>query len=175
MSLKTLIRQIFSRPTPVGCNGQRKCLHCKAVFTPTKRPQGGGENIQVFCGSKCRNKFGFLKNEDLTRARYLGTSNVFQLWKGAKTRARKKGVEFSIAETDILIPETCPLLGVPLVSGRGKKGHNQFSPSLDRIDSTKGYVPGNVWVISRRANTAKNDLTLLELKTLVRNLEKRMT
>jgi hypothetical protein len=30
---------------------------------------------------------------------------------------------------------------------------------------------GNVWVISNRANTLKNDATLQELKTLVENLE----
>ncbi len=45
------------------------------------------------------------------------------------------------------------------------------SPSLDRIDSTKGYTKGNIWVISNRANTLKNDATLSELKLLVERLE----
>jgi hypothetical protein len=66
-----------------------------------------------------------------------------------------------ITKEDIVIPDTCPLLGTPMES-----------PSLDRIDSTKGYVKGNVWVISNRANTLKNDATLTELKTLVENLQR---
>jgi len=48
----------------------------------------------------------------------------------------------------------------------------RISKGLDRIDSTKGYIKGNVWVISNRANTLKNDASLQELKTLVENLEK---
>lgn len=34
--------------------------------------------------------------------------------------------------------------------------------SLDRIDPRKGYVKGNVWIISYRANLIKNDGTAEE-------------
>ena len=44
------------------------------------------------------------------------------------------------------------------------------SPSLDRIDSSKGYTPDNVWVISRRANIIKHDATLEELLLISKNL-----
>jgi len=81
-------------------------------------------------------------------------------------------MEFTIEQKDIIIPDTCPLLGIPLVFHRGKGSQQGNSPSLDRIDSTKGYIKGNVWVISNRANTLKNDASLQELKTLVENLEK---
>jgi len=37
-----------------------------------------------------------------------------------------------------------------------------------------GYVKGNVWVISHRANRIKNDATLLELEKLVTALKKRL-
>jgi len=40
------------------------------------------------------------------------------------------------------------------------------SPSLDRIDPTKGYVKGNVWIISHKANTFKSYATHEELKIL---------
>ena len=48
------------------------------------------------------------------------------------------------------------------------------SYSLDRIDSSKGYIPGNVWVISRRANAIKSDATLEELELLVKNLKEKI-
>lgn len=43
-------------------------------------------------------------------------------------------------------------------------------PSLDRWDSSKGYVPGNVFVISYRANTLKNSATLDEALRIVKYL-----
>jgi len=46
------------------------------------------------------------------------------------------------------------------------------SPSIDRKDSKKGYTPDNIWVISNRANTLKNDATIQELELLVENLKK---
>jgi hypothetical protein len=88
----------------------------------------------------------------------------------ARNRAKDNGLEFSIGVEDIIIPDVCPLLNIPLHAnvGKGRAGPN--SPSLDRIDATKGYIKGNVWVISYRANAAKNNLSLEELETLVRNL-----
>jgi hypothetical protein len=44
------------------------------------------------------------------------------------------------------------------------------SPTLDRIDNSKGYIVGNVWVISMRANRLKSDATVDELMMLATNL-----
>lgn len=85
----------------------------------------------------------------------------------AKHRAKKRGVEFSITPADIRIPETCPVFGFPLVLGvgiSGKPGGNFNSPSLDRIDPSVGYVPGNVRVISHLANSMKRDATPAQLR-----------
>lgn len=41
------------------------------------------------------------------------------------------------------------------------------SPTLDRIHPDIGYVPGNVMVISAKANRMKNNASLEELKALV--------
>lgn len=87
----------------------------------------------------------------------------------ARRNARSKKLEFSIELSDIVIPETCPVFGFRLEKRRDK-GYNQ--PSLDRIDNTKGYVKGNVWVISYKANRLKNNATLEELRMLVKALEK---
>lgn len=108
-----------------------------------------------------------------TKGREYRKNNPRQtLLDSAKDRSRTYGFPCTITLADIVIPEFCPLLGIKLVSGRGVGGAKASSPSLDRIRPHLGYVPGNVWVISYRANMAKNDLTLLELQTLVNNLAK---
>lgn len=90
------------------------------------------------------------------------------MYRAAKIRASKKGIEFNISIEDITIPRNCPLLGIELDLINLKR-NNPNSPSLDRIDSTKGYIKGNVWVISSKANVVKNDLSLEELETFSRN------
>lgn len=86
----------------------------------------------------------------------------------SKSRAKKKGFEHNITIEDIFIPDTCPLLGIPLFVGRGGVCPN--SPTLDRIDSSKGYVKDNVWVISYKANTIKSNATPEELLRIATKL-----
>ena len=96
-----------------------------------------------------------------------------------KYRADKQGIEFDLKPEDIYIPKTCPLLDIPLIictDSGGKKGGLK-EPGLwtvDRKDPTKGYTPDNIWVISLKANTIKNNATLEELETLVTNMRQRM-
>jgi hypothetical protein len=73
----------------------------------------------------------------------------------AKQRARLKGLPFELTEQDIFIPEYCPVFGIKLDRHRTGK-HSDDSPSLDRLDPSKGYVRGNVIVMSYRANMIKN-------------------
>lgn len=87
----------------------------------------------------------------------------------AKISARKKGLEFNLTLGDTQIPSECPILKIPLFRTRGKRTHN--TPSLDRIDNSKGYIIGNVQVISWRANQLKNNASLQELKSLVAYME----
>ena len=84
----------------------------------------------------------------------------------ARRRAQERGIEFSIDVEDVYIPRYCPVLGIPLVPGKGR--HTDSSPSLDRIDPSKGYVPGNVQIISNRANRIKNDASIAELQQIIR-------
>ena len=86
----------------------------------------------------------------------------------AKQRAKEKGLEFNLTIDDLSVPDLCPLLDIPLSVGDGKLHDN--SPTLDRIDNAKGYVPGNVSVISYKANRIKSNATLKELRLLVERL-----
>ena len=73
----------------------------------------------------------------------------------AKNRSKINGLEFNIGLEDIVVPEFCPVLGVKLDEFKGKSGGRPNSPALDRIDNSKGYVKGNVMVISHLANQMK--------------------
>src|SRR5208283_2776809 len=87
----------------------------------------------------------------------------------AKRRAKKYGLDFNLELEDIVIPEVCPALGIPLFSGglsEGKRMQGPNSPSLDRVDSSKGYVKDNVRVISWRANKIKSNATADELEKI---------
>jgi hypothetical protein len=81
---------------------------------------------------------------------------------GAKSRAKKKGLEFSLTKEDVEWVEICPVFGVKLEYGVGV-GPKPLSPSLDRIDSSKGYVKGNVQILSNKANVMKHNATPEEL------------
>ncbi|MGO9358057.1 MAG: hypothetical protein ACLP1D_10325 [Xanthobacteraceae bacterium] len=86
-----------------------------------------------------------------------------ELLRNAKSRASKLGLEFDITIDDVFVPAWCPVLGIPLfVNPEERSGACPNSPTLDRIDNLKGYVRGNVAVISWRANRLKSDGSLEE-------------
>lgn len=82
----------------------------------------------------------------------------------AKSRAKKTNLDFNLTLDDIIVPMFCPILGVKLDHTRNI-GRRFNGASLDRIDSSKGYVKGNVWVISDLANRMKQDASIEQLKT----------
>lgn len=134
--------------------------------------------VQCDCGKKTSMR-GYLIRDG--RARSCGCMHGFKhglfhtpeyaLWRSVKHQAARNGLDFNLDVFDIKIPEKCPLLGTPLRIGKPgwATGDNA---SVDRVDPRKGYVKGNVWVVSKRANSIKNDATPKELKLIARNLEK---
>jgi hypothetical protein len=91
----------------------------------------------------------------------------------AKKRAKQSGIAFDISSADLTMPLVCPIFGVTLIPNIGGKRHSSCSPTIDRIDPTRGYVRGNVWIISHRANQIKNDATLEELWQVARAVAQR--
>lgn len=93
----------------------------------------------------------------------------------ARRRAKLAGMACTISASDIVLPDTCPVLGLVLDYRRqqGKRRAASNSPSLDRVDNTKGYVVGNVRVLSCRANAIKSDLGANEIRALLAYVEGR--
>ena len=84
----------------------------------------------------------------------------YSLFMSAKYRAEKYKREFNITYEDIMIPEFCPVFNIKLDKRTFKNSKRKpldNSPALDRIDSSKGYVRGNIAVISYIANSIKNE------------------
>lgn len=84
----------------------------------------------------------------------------------ARKRSEMRGMAFSIDVNDVMpLPDACPVFATPL-SLSGCPG--DFSVvSIDRVNPQRGYVPGNVAVISHRANTLKRDATIEELELVL--------
>jgi len=80
------------------------------------------------------------------------------MWKQARHRTLENKMEFTIEVNDIVIPAVCPYLKIPFVAL-----DPQYAPSLDRLDSSKGYTKDNIQVISRLANVMKNNATIEQL------------
>jgi hypothetical protein len=99
-----------------------------------------------------------LKEKD--KLYYQNNPEKFMI-KEALRRAKEKQLPFELQEDDIKIPEICPVLGFVLKKGGGKISSN--SASLDRIIPEKGYVKGNIIVVSMKANTIKSNATPEEI------------
>lgn len=93
------------------------------------------------------------------------------LLSSARHSARIKKLNFNLTLEDIEIPEFCPFLGIKLTNIQGK-GRVDSNASVDRIDPTKGYVKGNVQILSLRANFMKRDASQQELVTFCKNVLK---
>lgn len=118
---------------------------------------------------KKKNKERLLENgRKANKARRDKNPEVYMVYE-ARKRAKVKGIQCTITPQDIFIPKTCPVLGIPLEAGTGKRYAG--SPSLDRVDNNKGYTLDNIKVISHRANALKNDATIEELKAIVKYME----
>lgn len=65
----------------------------------------------------------------------------------------------------------CEVSGIPLRERQaGERKRHEHSPSIDRIDSTKGYIPGNIRVVCLIANFAMNTWGEDALKTLAEHV-----
>lgn len=85
-----------------------------------------------------------------------------RMFQSSKSRAMRDNILFDLEISDIVVPSKCPILNIEL-KHNNRKSAKYNSPSLDRFDNNKGYIKGNIQVISYRANTMKGDATPKDL------------
>lgn len=81
---------------------------------------------------------------------------AYLIWK-TRASAKKRGIPFELCKEDLEIPEVCPILRTPF------EFNTDRTMTVDRIDNSKGYVRGNVQIISMKANTMKSNASVPEL------------
>ena len=153
-----------------------KCGKQNAFYKNAKRSDG----LAVWCAECSKIYYAENRNKLLAQKRrhYLENAEeysnrnsaqyvknyVARLLAAAKRRAKKRNVPFSLGVSDIVIPDICPVLGIKLAPSPKSSSFN--SPSLDRIIPSLGYIPGNVIVVSLKANQIKNCSTIEELEAV---------
>ena len=91
-------------------------------------------------------------------------------YKVCRQRSERIGVEFNLTKEWLMgkAVETCPLIGLKISYNNTKPQYD--SPSVDRIDPSRGYTIDNCEVISQRANQIKSDARLEELERFIQNI-----
>lgn len=88
-----------------------------------------------------------------------------------KGSAKRRKLEFNLDYSDITLPKYCPLLEIEIDYSR--KSFNNFnSATVDRMDNSKGYIKNNIIILSRLANSMKNEANFELLKTFSKNIIK---
>ena len=141
----------------------KKCIKCNLEKDEVQFAKN--RNVCLICRNEQLKRYRKDNSEAVKeqQKRYRLNNPEKQMLKHARERSKQKNLPFNIEEIDIIIPTICPVLGIPLKSGSGKGRMQPNSPSLDRIIPEKGYVRGNIVVMSSKANTMKSNATLEEI------------
>lgn len=114
----------------------------------------------------------FIENRREAQRRWREKDPIQKHFRSCKERARRDKVEFSLTKEDIVIPELCPILQTPLVINKPGTGKcHTFTPSVDRVDSSKGYTPDNIRIISLKANRMKGDMSIEDVERLLKYMK----
>ncbi len=122
--------------------------------------------------ARASRKAWYLRNIDKVRkfAKIRRKNNpASYMLSATKHRAKSLNIKFNLTIDDIVIPKFCPVLGIKLRMGKGNTVNS--SPTVDRINSKKGYTKGNVAVISHLANSLKGFATAAQHRRIAAWME----
>lgn len=142
------------------------CYYCKINLDANNWQKHRKAKKQKICKSCVAKKEREYYRQDPIRTWRYNTL------RSAKKRAANKRLEFDLDNNYLqkIFTQYCPISSEPFVFSLGKPHPN--SPSLDRIIPEKGYVKGNVVVISHKYNTYKSNYSLEDLEKLIVYIKK---
>lgn len=146
--------------------GRKTCVGKPCIHHPETREKWVSNGVCIKCSRRGIAQYRQQNKATLAQKRkeWDRDNPVRAMLQRARRRAKDVGLEFDLNPEDVSIPERCPILGIDL----NRFGSNQDNaPSLDRIENDKGYVRGNVVVISFRANRIKGNATVEKLRKVV--------
>lgn len=105
-------------------------------------------------------------NRIKSRQRPHGLANLNYKYLSYRARARKSGITFSLSQQDFkeIIDKNCNYCGSEPSMPHTTRSYNglYISNGIDRIDSSGGYVCGNMVACCKLCNIMKNKLTAEE-------------
>lgn len=147
--------QILHKDIPDNFKRCGKCQDIKR-YSEFRKNKNGAFGLNYYC-----------KQCDKSRIYYRDRRKI--LLNAAKKRAKEKNLDFNLSLNDIVLPEFCPILGIKLEFNESIVKDNSYS--IDRIDPNKGYIIGNIQIVSFKANTLKNNATIEELEKVISYLK----
>ena len=148
------------------------CKECKKTKDKGNRKNRKRYNLKYYSNNISKYKKYNSRRRELHRI-----DPRIRLRGGCRARAIEKGLDFDLKSYKDLpkVPKFCPILGIPLICGKGKNfkgGGTDNSPSTDRIDNDRGYLKDNIQIISRKANQMKSNATFEDVEMLYKYMKK---
>lgn len=173
-----------------------KTFHWLTLLEPVRKEVSGRVLMYWTCRCKCGNETTKREQNIIThRTRSCGclhqhkpTGKRCSKWRGyeeisgyylnnMRENARRRGHECTVTpeylwKLFLAQNKACALTGLPITfrtrDVRRKHPGEDQTASLDRKDSSLGYVPGNVWWVHKDVNKMKNVFELSYFKKLCR-------
>jgi hypothetical protein len=185
---------IVSHSAPL-CIAMKKikttCAECKIEFEKSTSEYNRSERLgkRHFCSCSCSVTCG---NKEMSPERKTKCGNQIRPYIGnrqdkysgfkyyiTKCKSRIKKFNYNI---DVFYLKTlwesqngiCPYTGIKMILPKNTKEHMTIhslkKASLDRIDSSKGYIDGNVEFVCMAVNYAKNSFSKQNMKEFIAEL-----
>jgi len=177
-------------------NIKLNCLNCNLEFERYKgeynrQIKNGRDPNKFFCGLSCYSTYhnqhrSQVEQEKISKTlskrskenKYALKSRFTYYFKNIRTRYLKN-TKWEVSNIDDeyltnlwnLQNEKCALTNIPIFLNNFKTKLKLNSASLDRIDSSKGYIKGNVQFVAYGINIAKNSFSDIEFKEFLTEIK----
>ena len=154
-----------------SCNKNLNYKNFRIVKPLTKGPNKG--KLVAWTDIQGGKRFNTCKDSEVNRARNRYSTNpIPQMLSNSRIRAKRKGILHTINTEylELIWPKDnrCPVLGNLFEMGYKNGKSKNLSPSLDRIVAKKGYIPGNLAIVSDIVNRLKSDASLEDMEKILK-------